>query len=193
MSDQIFDCKQGVGTCVACGKNFECGAKKGPFDGDFTLEGWIHIPIKRGDDVSNQEVYHSSTKTVGYHEWVDIPNKLVYQSCCDCGLSHSIMVALPDPDAIPEETLRVRFLPEPELTEATREQDRLDIPLYREVKHLREERLKLRKALETLKSCFNGDGTRLLAINHIGFLWGTINMALGEADGDRSTGDKASD
>lgn len=61
MSDQIFDCKQGVGTCVACGKNFECGAKKGPFDGDFTLEGWIHIPIKRGDDVSNQEVYHSST------------------------------------------------------------------------------------------------------------------------------------
>lgn len=134
-----------------------------------------------------------NTKTVGYHEWVDIPNKLVYQSCCDCGLSHSIMVALPDPDAIPEETLRVRFLPEPELTEATREQDRLDIPLYREVKHLREERLKLRKALETLKSCFNGDGTRLLAINHIGFLWGTINMALGETDGDRSTGDKASD
>lgn len=80
------------------------------------------------------------TKTVGYHEWVDIPNGLVYQSCCDCGLSHAIMVALPDLSAIPEETLRVRFIYEPDLTDATREQEKLSIPLYREVKLLREER-----------------------------------------------------
>ena len=80
-----------------------------------------------------------TTKTVGYHEWVDIPNGLVYQSCCDCGLSHAIMVALPDPSAVPEAQLRVRFLYEPDLTEATREQERLNIPLYREAKRLREE------------------------------------------------------
>lgn len=88
-----------------------------------------------------------TTKTVGYHEWVDIPNGLVYQSCCDCGLSHAIMVALPNPDAIPEETLRVRFLPESELTEATREQERLSIPLYRELIRLREENINLKREL----------------------------------------------
>jgi hypothetical protein len=90
----------------------------------------------------------ATTKTVGYHEWVDIPNGLVYQSCCDCGLSHSIMVALPNPDAVPEETLRVRFLPEPTLTDATREQERLSVPLYREVIRLREENINLKRQLE---------------------------------------------
>lgn len=97
----------------------------------------------------------SRTVTVRYHEWVDIPNKLVYQSCCDCGLSHAIMVELPNPDAIPEGQLRVRFIYEPELTEATREQDRLSIPLYREVKLLRDERKvlqnKINAALQWIK------------------------------------------
>jgi hypothetical protein len=90
----------------------------------------------------------ATTKTVGYHEWVDIPNGLVYQSCCDCGLSHSIMVALPNPDAVPEETLRVRLIPESELTQAKREQERLSVPLYREVIRLREENINLKRQLE---------------------------------------------
>lgn len=90
------------------------------------------------------------TRTVGYHEWVDVPAGLVYQSCCDCGLAHSIMIALPSKDDIPESELRVRFMSEPELTEATRDSEKLDIPLYREVKRLREENLQLRKDKEAL-------------------------------------------
>jgi hypothetical protein len=97
-----------------------------------------------------------NVRTVGYHEWVDIPNGLVYQSCCDCGLSHSIMVALPDPDAIPEATLRVRFLPEPELTEATRESEKLDVPLHREVMRLREENINLKRELEEANFILEG-------------------------------------
>lgn len=93
------------------------------------------------------EELNRNVRTVGYHEWVDIPNGLVYQSCCDCGLSHSIMVALPDPDAIPIAEHRVRFLLEPELTEATRESEKLDIPLYREVKRLREENMNLKRRI----------------------------------------------
>ena len=88
-----------------------------------------------------------TTKTVGYHEWVDIPNGLVFQSCSDCGMSHQIMVALPDPDAVPAETLRVRFVPESELTQAAREQERLSIPLYRELIRLREEVINLKREL----------------------------------------------
>ena len=88
------------------------------------------------------------TRSVGYHEWVDVPNGLVYQSCCDCGLSHAIMVALPDPNAIPEASLRVRFIYEPDLTDATREQERLNIPLYREVKILRDERKVLQARID---------------------------------------------
>lgn len=98
----------------------------------------------------------STTKTVGYHEWVDIPNGLVYQSCCDCGLSHSIMVALPDPDAVPEETLRVRFLPEPTLTEANRDLDKQELPLYRELKRLREENINLKRELEEANFILEG-------------------------------------
>lgn len=105
--------------------------------------------------IKNAVELAATTKTVGYHEWVDIPNGLVHQSCCDCGLSHSIMVALPDPNAVPEESLRVRFLPEAELTEATREQERLELPLYREIKQLREERkvlqARIRAALAWIK------------------------------------------
>lgn len=52
MSDQIFDCKQGVGTCVACGKNFECGA----FVSNPKPYSWVQERF-----MSKQEVYHSST------------------------------------------------------------------------------------------------------------------------------------
>lgn len=95
-------------------------------------------------------------KTVGYMEWVDIPNGLVYQSCCDCGLSHSIMVALPDANAVPEEQLRTRFIYEPELTEATRENERLAMPLYRELKRLREENINLRRELDEANFILEG-------------------------------------
>lgn len=97
-----------------------------------------------------EDAHHlaSTIKTVGYHEWVDIPNKIVYQSCCDCGLSHAIMVELPDPDAIPEAQLRVRFILEEQLTDANRESDRLELSLYRELKRLREENINLKRQLE---------------------------------------------
>ena len=52
--DPIFDHAQGVGTCLACGKNFECGALV-----------FVSNPRPTSDVqerfMSRQEVYHSST------------------------------------------------------------------------------------------------------------------------------------
>jgi hypothetical protein len=83
-------------------------------------------------------------KTVGYSEWTDVVDGLLYQTCGDCGDSHVVMIKQTGPDMC-----RVRLVREEQLTAATRENESMEIPLYREVLRLREENINLRRDLTT--------------------------------------------
>jgi hypothetical protein len=82
-----------------------------------------------------------------YHEG------MIYQTCCDCGLSHLIIL----------DEGRARFLPEDELTEAARENDTLTKPLYTELKQLREWNVNARRLLEEAQRIAESD---LMAVGH---------------------------
>jgi hypothetical protein len=79
-------------------------------------------------------------KTVGYAEWLDVTDGLLFYTCSDCGSSDCVMVKVTGPDMV-----RVRITHENELTQASRESDNLLLPLYRELVVLREQNMNLRK------------------------------------------------
>lgn len=82
-------------------------------------------------------------KTVGYSEWTDVVDGLLYTTCSECGDSHLLMVKQVGPDMC-----RVRLVQEAELTAATRENESMELPLYRELIRLREENIQLRRKVE---------------------------------------------
>lgn len=89
----------------------------------------------------------------GYHTWIHHEG-MIYQSCCDCGLSHLIML----------DEGRARFLPEDELTTAVREAEHITKPLYQEVLKLREWNINARRLLEEAQRIAEAD---LMAVGHM--------------------------
>lgn len=87
----------------------------------------------------------------GYNDWFDVTEGLIYQTCCDCGLSHGIMIKETGPNM-----QRIRFVAEEELTQASRENDNLELPLYREVLRLREENAQLKRDLKEANFILEG-------------------------------------
>jgi hypothetical protein len=60
----VFDREQGVGTCTACGKNFECGAvvqRHFFFSRGLRINANAYFGKMVGANMPKQEVYHSST------------------------------------------------------------------------------------------------------------------------------------
>lgn len=79
-----------------------------------------------------------------YDEWTFF-DRFLFQSCCDCGLVH--MLQFRRKGGFDE----VRFTREEDHTTWVREeQERFDMPLYKEVLQLREENAQLRHKLTTL-------------------------------------------
>lgn len=101
-----------------------------------------HEPITgRGSAYELAKNSHSPA----YGEWTILTDGLIYVSCCDCGLAHSVLHKH-------QSTLdHVRFDREDVLTEQTREfaMEKQDnrVPLYRELLALREENAQLRAQL----------------------------------------------
>lgn len=77
--------------------------------------------------------------------WTSVVNGMLYMTCIDCGVSHSIMIR-GGPTAH-----EIRTEHEPVLTEATRENDTLELALYREVIQLREQNAQLKYQREELE------------------------------------------
>lgn len=86
-------------------------------------------------------------KTVGYEEWTDVVDDLLYTTCSECGDSHVVMFRQVGPHMF-----RVRLAHESELTAATRENDSMALPLYRETLALREQNAQLKARIAELES-----------------------------------------
>lgn len=82
--------------------------------------------------------------TPGPDEWTVVPDKLMFQSCWECGAAQMIMLE-PGPTIV-----RLKFEYEPELTAATRESDTHPLPLYREVLALRHQNAQLTQQVTEL-------------------------------------------
>lgn len=87
-------------------------------------------------------------QTPGYDEWTLLVDRVLFQCCCDCGLSHMLMFRR---NGTMDE---VKFEREDVLTAAFREQaveeNRFAIPLYKELLALREQNAQLMHTLQQL-------------------------------------------
>ena len=84
-------------------------------------------------------------KSLHYGEWTDVVDGLVYITCGECGQSHAVMLR-----QVGERLWRIRIDSDQNLTDATRETDVLDIPLYRELIAKREEVKQLQLELDNI-------------------------------------------
>jgi len=97
-------------------------------------------------------------ETASYYSWFSVPHGLIYQTCGECGSAHAIMIEQTGPDMC-----RVRLVPEDQLTAATRENEDLKLPMYREVATLREQNVQFKRLLSEAKQIAESD---LLAVGH---------------------------
>lgn len=88
----------------------------------------------------------ANTKTLGFGEWTDVVDGLIYTSCGDCGSAHAVLLRRTGHDMY-----RIRIDHENELTLATRENERLEMRLYRELLAKREETMQLRQRVKELE------------------------------------------
>lgn len=84
----------------------------------------------RGDAVELAQ----NIRTLQYGEWTDVLDGLVYVSCGECGAAHAVLIKTTGPNMH-----RVRIDWDEQLVQATRENENLSLPLYREVLVKREE------------------------------------------------------
>lgn len=81
-------------------------------------------------------------ETVRPGYWTNVVDGLLYMTCIDCGIAHSILIR----GGPTVHEVRTDF--EPVLTEATRENDAIELPVYRELIALRETVVQYKRALE---------------------------------------------
>jgi hypothetical protein len=87
----------------------------------------------------------SNIKQLGFGEWTDVVDGLVYLSCGDCGMAHAVLLRKTGIDMY-----RIRIDYDNELTLATRENESLELSLYRELIAKREEVKQLQAQLDSI-------------------------------------------
>jgi hypothetical protein len=73
-------------------------------------------------------------KSIAYGEWTDVVDGLMYVSCGDCGAAHALMIRPTGP-----RMYRIRIDWDDNLIQATRENEALALPVYRELLIRREQ------------------------------------------------------